>query len=354
MRIYVLAISTIFTILSFAEATPACMRPISPLYVDIYGFGNAQMEYIRESGTRVVTVKSDNTVKEYHYNSNFTLDQILEKNKIGKKISAETFTYSSKNQLISHRQTIYKGTEHVYSFTMKKMDINSLVIAEDTFAYNEHGDIKYAYRIGNVDYESDAEGGWSWYPRFEYYPYRMTIKLQSQSKDSLIYSCNIDNTDEKYGHCPTLFYIIGDNFLGYENHLCKSVIRLKQDTSFYQLQNLSGEKIHFDLWFLWGTYIKYDSSLKTEKLFGYTDFFNSRLETPLIEKQFNKTGALISRIDNDFWGRSDTTIYIRNETNNRIESITIHFKTTDYSNYINYEPENRVTERSETIRFSYK
>lgn len=268
MRIAFLFSTILFTILSFAEATPHSMRPISPLYVDIYGFDEAQMKYIRESKIKVVSVLSDTTTKKYYYNTNFTLDQITEETKKGRKMSSETFKYNPNNQLILHQNVIYKlRTINTPAFFKRKIKyyLEEFKNVNDSFVYNKQGKIFYASRRGNVNFDYV---NW-WYPRFETYPYKMTIKFENRNNDSLIYSCNIDSTDEKYINCPSLFFIVKGQFIGFENHLGQAKITVNCDTTFFKLDKFKSRGSSF---FTIGSCSIYDSLSSTETLYALSPY----------------------------------------------------------------------------------
>lgn len=349
MRIFFFATALLFTILSNAEATPACMRPISPLYVDIYGFDEAQMEYIRESKTNRVTVHSDTRVKVYHYNTNFTLDQVTEKTLLGKNIFTETFTYNTSNQLKLHRKVIYLEKVMESSGFLKRKKISSLefTIENDSFAYDSQGNITYAHRRRGPDFDLTTPMGQENYPRFLWYDmYHTTIKLQTITNDTLVYTCTSDSSNTTEINFPETFYVKSDTFLGYKNKLGKAIIQTVGDTVYYRLEKKAGQNF---ILFTNGSCVIYDRKNNSERTYSF-----GWLSTVLIEKNYNNENVLISRIDYDYWGRQDTTTYHRNKENNRIEYITSNYMTTRYSHEINKEPKTIIEESSEKMKVSYE
>lgn len=349
MRVFFFTTVLLLTILSNAEYTPACMRPISPLYVDIYGFDEAQMKYIRASKTNRVTVHSDTTVKVYHYNTNFTLDQVTEKTLLGKNIFTETFTYNTSNQLKLHKKMIYRENVIKSNGFLKRKKISSLefTIENDSFAYDSQGNITYAHRRRGPDFDLTTPMGQENYPRFLWYHmYHTTIQLQTITSDTLVYTCTSDSSNTSKINFPETFYVKSDTFLGYKNKLGKAIIQTVGDTVYYRLEKKASQNF---ILFTNGSCVIYDRNNNIERTYSF-----GWLSTVLIEKNYDNENVLISRIDYDYWGRQDTTTYLRNELNNRIESITVHRKTIDYIQYNSEEPKNRViTDKVEKLRFSY-
>ena len=93
-------------------------------------------------------------------------------------------------------------------------------------------------------------------------------------------------------------------------------------------------------------------------LYHLFDYLQNTYNMPsalLVQKSYNSAGVLISRLDGDYWGRSDTTTYIRNKENNRIESVTIHKYTTDYRHPVGEEPYYKViVDEFEKHKFIYQ